>query len=184
MQLYNIIDWCHQWWWFGNWGHHRVGHDHLHNAVKHWEHSVHNCSLLIPLHFLMWHLKIDISDANYYYFLGGISHQIVAHRLAGEWWEARTLILPQYRALPHCVKVLPPSRYSFTQCYRNIADVEYLGISSRLPGRQEKHITKITLQPNTWGLGLTQPRPHLSTADRINSAPLIYPTLPVGQKKS
>ena len=123
MQLYNIIDWCHQWWWFGNWGHHRVGHDHLHNAVKHSEHSVHNCSLLIPLHFLMWHLKIDISDANYYNFLGGISHQIVAHRLAGEWWEARTLILPQYRALPHSVKLLPPSRYSFTQCYRNIADV-------------------------------------------------------------
>ena len=53
----------------------------------------------------------------------GISHQIVAHRLAGEWWEARTLILPQYRALPHSVKLLPPSIYSFTQCYRNIADV-------------------------------------------------------------
>ena len=87
----------------------------------------------------------------------GISHQIVAHRLAGEWRGNHDP--PRYYLNPPPCQIIDPlsiaSTYSIAQFYHNIANVEYLGISSRLRGRQEKHITKITLQPNTWGLGLT-----------------------------
>ena len=35
--------WCHRWWWFANWEHHRLAHDdHLHNAL-----GERNCPLLI-----------------------------------------------------------------------------------------------------------------------------------------
>ena len=39
-------------------------------------------------------------------YFWGIFHQIVAHRLAAEWWERQ---LPQYRTLPHSVELLPSS---------------------------------------------------------------------------
>ena len=69
-------------------------------------------SLLIPLHFLwdIWQLTIFNTFGQFLAvvleYFWGIFHQIVAHRLAVEWWERQ---LPQYRTLHHSVELLPSS---------------------------------------------------------------------------